>query len=343
MTKKQHYMTYAERLKLEALHNSAKWSVARIAATLGFCRQTIYNELKLGAYQHTVEWWEETRYSADKAQQLHAYAQTGKGRPEKIGHDHKTAAFLEEMILKERYSPAAALAAAKEAGCSTIISIGTLYNYIYKGMFQNITRKDLWEASKRKRKKAPEEKRIAHPALPSIEDRPKEINERTERGHWEMDLIIGCKGSRAVLLTLTERMTRKEINRKLPDRKALTIRQALNKIEDQTPDFKLQFKTITTDNGSEFLQYEEIKKSTSGKGSRFEVYYCHSFAAWEKGSNENHNRMIRRFFPKGTDFTEIDEARIAAVQDWMNNYPRKILNWKTPNQMCNTIAAAAAS
>ena len=342
MTKKQHYMTYAERLKLEVLYNNAKWPVSRIAATLGFCRQTIYNELKLGAYQHTVEWWDETRYSADKAQQLHEYAQTGKGRPEKIGNDHHTAEYIEKKVLDEHFSPAAALAAARQEGCMTVISVGTLYNYIRKRLFLRLREKDLPNKGARKKKRPEEPKRIAHPALPSIENRPKEINERSERGHWEMDLIVGCKGSRPVLLTLTERQTRREIIRKVPDRRAITIRTAIDQIEQLTPDFRLQFKTITTDNGSEFLQYEELRKSIHG-GTRFEVYYCHPFAAWEKGSNENHNRMIRRFFPKGTDFTEIDEARIADVQDWMNNYPRKILNWMTPNQMCNTIAAAAAS
>ena len=78
--------------------------------------------------------------------------------------------------------------------------------------------------------------------------------------------------------------------------------------------FQKKFRSITTDNGPEFLEYELLTRSIYG-GQRFQVYYCHSYAAWEKGSNENHNRMIRRFFPKGTDFSKITKKRIAELQD----------------------------
>lgn len=95
------------------------------------------------------------------------------------------------------------------------------------------------------------------------------------------------------------------------------------------PDFKERFKSITTDNGSEFLEYDQLVKSIHG-GKRFEVYYCHSYAAWEKGTNENHNRMIRRWFPKGTDFVKVTKRELQELQEWMNHYPRKILGWKSP-------------
>ena len=144
-----------------------------------------------------------------------------------------------------------------------------------------------------------------------------------------MDLIVGCRGSKAVLLTLTERRSREEIIMKLPDRKAETIRRAIDRLERRTPQFRQKFRSITTDNGSEFLQYEQLIRSVRG-GTRFHIYYCHSYAAWEKGSNENHNRMIRRFFPKGTNFDKVKPSEVRAVQDWMNHYPRKILRWKRP-------------
>ena len=331
MTKKQHYMTYSERLKLEALFNDARMSVAAIAKALGFCRQTIYSELKTGEYMHTYDYYDRKQYSADKAQQIHDYRQSGKGRPEKIGNDREYADFLEKTILEHKYSPAAALAAARKQGFKTTICVGTLYSYIDKGLFLKLTNRDLWEKSKRKAGSCPRQ-RIAHPKLPSIEDRPKEINERSERGHWEMDLVVGKANTRPVLLTLTERVTRWEYIMKLPDRKAATIRAALDRLEQETPDFGKHFKSITTDNGSEFLQYEKLQESIHG-GKRFDVYYCHSYAAWEKGSNENHNRMIRRWIPKGTDLGEITEEEIAATQKWMNGYPRKILNWHSPEEL----------
>lgn len=330
----QHYMTPAERIKLEALYNHAKMPVAQIARELGFSRQTIYNELKRGAYLYTRHAWDTVRYSSTKAQQIHDYAQTGKGRPLKIGNHHDYAAFLERKILRDKYSPATALAEARKAGFAISVCTATLYSYISKGVFLKLTDKDLWEKPRQKKKGERPERRVAHKKLPSIEQRPMEINQRLEYGHWEMDLIIGKAGSSYVLMTLTERLTRRVFIFKLPDHKAKTIRGVFDRLEHTMPDFREQFKSITTDNGPEFLEYDLLVKSIFG-GKRFDVFYCHSYSAWEKGSVENHNRMIRRFLPKGTDFTGIKTARIAEIQDWMNGYPRKILGWLSPQEAYN--------
>ena len=85
-------------------------------------------------------------------------------------------------------------------------------------------------------------------------------------------------------------------------------------------------------NGPEFLEYELLTQSIFG-GKRFEVYYCHSYSAWEKGTNENHNRLMRRFFPKGTDFTKVSQREVQAAADFLNHYPRKILGWKMPAEV----------
>lgn len=336
MMKKQHYMTHDERQKLEALYNNAKLSVAEIAKILGFCRQTIYNELKQGMVHQIKERHgmqvDIYEYSSDKAEQIHRYAQTAKGRPLKIGSDHAYAGYLENKIIKERYSPAAALAAARKEGYATTICVTTLYSYIDKKVFFSLDNKHLWIKSKKKQRTGQQERRIAHPKLPSITNRPEYINDRSELGHWEMDLIVGKAGTRPVLLTLTERVTRQELIFKLPNKKAATVCAVFDKLERKIPDFHEKFQSITTDNGPEFLVYENLQKSIHG-GKRFDIWYCHSYAAWEKGSNENHNRMIRRWFPKGTDFSKVTKKRVAEIQDWMNNYPRKILDWYTPNEM----------
>ncbi len=328
--RKQHYMTEQERHQLEAMRRN-KIPVREIARQLGFCERTIYYELRRGSYMHTCDFWDEKRYSAQKGQQTHNYNQTAKGRPLKIGCDHTYATYIEHKIIVDRYSPAAALAAAKRYNFQTHICVSTLYSYINKRVFLTLTNKHLWDKRRKKQKKDDTEKRIAHPKLPSIENRPAYIGQRSERGHWEMDLIIGKAETSPVLLTLTERYSRQELIFKLPDRKASTIRGVFDQLERQHKDFDQRFKTLTTDNGSEFMEYEKLCRSIHG-GSRFQGWYCHSYSAWEKGSVENHNRMIRRFFPKGTDFSKISKKRIAAVQDWMNNYPRKILQWQTPNE-----------
>ena len=331
MTKKQHYMTQRERDRLEAFLRAGK-GVSWIARELGFCRATIYNEIHRGTYMHTRDYWDEPRYSADKGQNIRERRARNKGRPLKIGHDVALSNFLEKRILHHGRSPAAALAEARKAGFTTSICVGTLYNYITMGLFITLTDADLLEKTTRKPRKKDKGPKVAHENLPSIEQRPDFIRRRLERGHWEMDLVVSCSGSTAALLTLTERVTREEIIIKIPNRKARTVRRALNRLERKTPSFREKFKSITTDNGSEFLEYDKLVRSVYG-GKRFDIYYCHSYAAWEKGTNENHNRMIRRFFPKGTDFSKVTNEQVAAVQDWMNDYPRKILGWKTPREL----------
>lgn len=332
---KQHYMTYPERIRLETMIRF-KVPVAQIARELGCCRQTIYNELKRGQYEcinnDHGQYRTETRYSADKGQQLHEKAIRNKGSDLKIGKDIAYADFLEERILKHRRSPAAALAEARAAGFTTSICKTTLYSYIDQGVFYALTSNDLWEKPNRRKRAEKPEPRVVHPQFPSIEIRPAHIGQRQDLGHWELDLVIGKRETAPALMVMTERITREIIIRKIPNKKSATIVAELDKIEKAMPDFRSRIQTITTDNGSEFLDYDGLRRSIYD-GERCEIYYCHSYASWEKGTIERNNRIIRRFFPKGTDFTRVTKKQVAAVQDWMNNYPRKILNWMTPNQM----------
>lgn len=331
MAKKQHYMTYPERIRLEMMLKY-KAPITQIARELGFCRQTIYNEIKRGSYEHEINGFLKIQYSADKGDDIHKKANRNKGREFKIGSDYAYANFLEEKMLRDKYSPAAALACAKTKGFKTSLSVGTIYNYITQGVFYAMTNNDLWEKPRRKKKSEKPESRIAHSKLPSIEDRPAHINERQDLGHWELDLVVGKKETSPVLMVMTERISREIIIRKIPNKRSASIVGELDNLEKAMPDFRSRIQTITTDNGSEFMDYEGLRRSIY-EGERCEIYYCHSYASWEKGTVERNNRIIRRFFPKGTDFTKVTKKQVAAVQDWMNNYPRKILDWKTPAEV----------
>ena len=133
---------------------------------------------------------------------------------------------------------------------------------------------------------------------------------------------------------MVERKEREPLLFKLPDKRAESVRQVFDTLERKMGKqrFREQFRTITTDNGPEFLEYEKLVESIHG-GERFRVYYCHSYSAWEKGSNENMNRMIRRWFPKGTDFSRVPKKEIAEFQDWLYHYPRKVSGWKSPAEL----------
>lgn len=338
----QHYMTEKERYQLEAYLRAGK-PKAWIAREMGFCRQTIYNEIRRGRYLHTVKWWDEWRYAAEVGQRNHDYNQTGKGRPIKLGNHHNYARRLEELMLgiqpdgtvdrRKRYSPYAALATTGKEGFPISVCTTTLYSYIEKGVFLHLTNKDLWQKWKRKKRGYRPIQRIAHAHLPSIENRPQVINDRAEPGHWEMDLVVGKRGSQAALLTMTERQSRREIIMKVPNRKATSIIAALLRVNTK------EIRSITTDNGSEFLYYGELTRLLHGRP----VYYCHSYAAWEKGTNEIHNRIVRRWYPKGTDFTQISQAELNDLAEWMNQYPRRILGGRTPKEVYHLAHALPGS
>lgn len=107
----------------------------------------------------------------------------------------------------------------------------------------------------------------------------------------------------------------------------------INKLEKQlgAETFKKLFKSITADGGSEFMDFERIENSSDGN-KRTALYFAHPYCASERGTNENHNRIFRRFYPKGTDFSGLNPALFTEVQKWMNDYPRKILTAQLPKK-----------
>lgn len=228
----------------------------------------------------------------------------------------------------------------------TEISEKTIYNYIDKGVFLRLERKNLPQQGKRKRKYDKVKAKPARaPKGESIENRPQEINDRETFGHWEMDCVEGKKKTKETLLVLSERLTRQEIIIKMPDKTATSVVKALNRLERKYGRrFPQIFKSITVDNGSEFADCAGIEKSIFGRGKRKRttVYYCHPYSAYERGTNENINKMIRRFLPKGTDFRQVSVEYVARVETWINNYPREILGFETSGALFEKYLAEAA-
>ena len=161
----------------------------------------------------------------------------------------------------------------------------------------------------------------------SINTRPEEIDKRLYFGHFELDTVIGKKnGKHECLMTLTERKTRYEIIFKLNGKTAEEVVNKFNKMKEfMKQNYNKIFKSITTDNGSEFSDFLSIIKDTKTK-----IYFCHPYCSGEKGTNEKHNSMIRYFIPKGSLIENYSYKDINKIAEWMNNYPRKILNYKTP-------------
>lgn len=332
------HLSQNDRIKMETMLNSGH-KVVEVAEYLHVHRSTIYREIKRGEYTHrNSDYTEETRYSSDLGQKNHDWNAQGKGRNIKIGNDRPLAEYIEGKIIEDKYSPEAALAAAAESGIefTTSISVRTLYRYIDKGIFLKLTNKDLPVKGKRKKhnKRVKVQKRAS--AGESIENRPDEVKDREIFGHWEMDTVKSKQGvTKSCMLVLTERKTRDEIIVKLPDQKAASVVEAIDRLERKWGDmFTKVFRSITVDNGVEFSDYEGLERSVLHEGEkRTFAFYCHPYSSWERGSNENNNRLIRRHIPKGEDFDEKQDRDIEYIENWINNYPRGIFGFKTSAQL----------
>jgi IS30 family transposase len=283
---------------------------------------------------------EQIRYCADTGQRVHDERTSNKGRPLKIGHDHKLAEHIERKIGKERYSPDAVIGEIRAKGLKFEVSIctKTLYNYIDSNVFLNITNKDLPVKKDGKKRKYRRTNAIALNNLKgrSIEERPKSIETREEPRHWEMDCVLG-KGT-ACMLVMTERTSRKELIFKLKAKKQEHVREVIDQLERKHKSrFNTMFRSITMDNGCEFLNQEAIEASCLGAGNKRTIcYYAHPYSAWERGSNEAANKLIRRFVPKGTNINELTLADIKRIEHWMNNYPRRMFGYRSASEIFAT-------
>lgn len=338
-SRKGKHVTERERYQIEILLKERLRPID-IANRLGRDRRTIERELSRGrvrllktdlTYQNT--------YCADTAQRKYLVSGQNKGPCLKISHDHRLAEHIENKIKNHKYSPDAVIGEIKnkELQFEASICTKTLYNYIDRGVFAGLTNKDL-PVKKNKKKRIHKQVKIAHKNLKgtSIEDRPESVDSREEYGDWEMDCVVGRReGKGPALLVLTERKTRQEIIRKMPFKTQECVIGALDTLEIELENgFSSMFRSITVDNGSEFLDFEGIERAVITPGlQRTKVYYAHPYSSWERGSNETANKLIRRFIPKGMDLAKITEAEIQRIEHWMNNYPRKIHGYKSANDM----------
>lgn len=340
MGKYYYHLTWDDRIKIEALLK-IKCSQSEIARILGVNRSTICRELKRGAYiRLDGQTYEEYQaYSPDIAERKYREHLEAKGPLLKIGKDHKLADRIEELIIAEKYSPEAALAQIEkereEKQYTVTICKATLYSYIASGLFRELSEENLPMRKKKKKGTGNRKQRSRAAAGDSIEKRPEEIAARETIGHWEMDTVKGKQGeSKKSLLVLTERKTRYEIIILLPDQKAESVVKAMDGLEIEWGDhFREVFQTITVDNGVEFSDCTGIENSKLVDGQRTKVYYCHPYSSYERGSNENQNRLIRRHIPKGTNFDDISEEEIARIEGWINNYPRRMFRHQSSAEL----------
>ena len=303
------------------------WSPYRIAKHLGRAYNTIKDEIARGTvylYHGKI-----ARYKANAGEQQYKENRQNSRRQYKRLEVSSFIGYVEEHFA-EGWSLDVCAGKALETGKfrrDQIVCTKTLYNYVDRGLI-GIKNIDLPEKLSRntKKEKVRKNKRILGD---SIELRPESVELREEFGHWEVDTVVGskCEGEPCTV-TFTERTTRKSIWIKADDHTADSVQAAIESVFSYFGDMaSVVFKTVTGDNGSEFAKLVELAE----QGAK--VYFTHPYSSWEKGTNECHNKLLRRFIPKGVSMTKYSAEDIAYMADWANMLPRKILGYRTPDEL----------
>ena len=325
------HLSKDDRITIQVMH-SIGCSNRAIARELNCSPSTIGYELKRGTvslYTGNVK-----RYKAAKGQMTYERHRRECGRKSLFLHRSRFINYVSHCFHKRGWSLDACVGYALAEGIfpkDQVVSTKTLYNYVNLGLM-DIKNIDLPEKVKRntKARRARANKRILGR---SIDDRSPRIDTRKDFGHWECDLVLGHKTKDDdVLLTLCERKTRCFFMIKIEDKTSASVMKAFDKLREfYGSKWNRIFKSITTDNGSEFADLSNLEQV-----SKTLVYYAHPYTSCDKGSVERHNGLIRRYIPKGDRMDKCSAEDIAKIEVWCNSLPRKILNYKTPEECFDT-------
>lgn len=328
-------ITYSERCKIEFMVKK-KYTMQEMSEELGRNKSIISREInrhcdRICDYNTGI--WKKV-YSAAKAQGRYEYSKKKAGRKSKLSRGLKQ--FIEDKILKEKWSPEEVAGYIKVNDINFEIqpSFQLIYYWIETGKL-NIKPTDLVHKAKLEKKEKEEKaEKLPKHKEKSIHNRPKEIDENKEFGHWELDCVEGKKDTKKTYMTLLERLTKKYIVIEMKEHTNKCVTEAINTLEEKYGEnFKKIFKTMTTDNGHEFLNYDNIERSKKDRRrKRTKVYYTDPYSSWQKGMNENCNGILRRFIPKGIDLNKITKEKLEEVLKKINGKPRKILGFMSAEQ-----------
>jgi IS30 family transposase len=202
----------------------------------------------------------------------------------------------------------------------------TIYQYIYRDKANGgkLYKKLIRACKKYKKRYGSYDRRGQLVNRISIDERPKIVDLKSRLGDWEGDTVIG-KGRKNAFVTMVERKTLYTVVQRIESKHAeITADALINSMQA----YKDMVITVTLDNGKEFAQHERIAKELDA-----DVYFAHPYSSWERGINENTNGLLRRYFPKGTDFMTLKDKEIQAVVDKLNHRPRKTRGFKTPHEL----------
>lgn len=315
------HLSAAERGKIELLHEQGQSALA-IGRVIGRHRTTVSREI---ARNRTRK-----GYKAETAQACYVERRRV-CRPRLRLAYTPLREFVVEKIAEEEWTPelvAGRLRSEYPDDPRMRVCTETIYQTIYANHHKLDYLTVFLPQARPKRRKRGQGKTRRGPSIPnrqSIHERPIVIEKREEIGHWEGDLVVG-KNQDGFIVTLVERHSRRTVATHVKTKHASTVAEAINQaMEDQPISW---VKSITFDNGTEFAGHQAI---THHLGA--DVYFADPYAAYQRGSNEQVNGLLRRYLPKGTSFKDLDPAKLERITDQLNNRPRKCLAYRTPNEV----------
>lgn len=345
------HLTPEDRISIEILH-TAGFNNAFIGAFVGKHRSNIKREID----KNVIEIWDinSTKspykekgqinikyYSSEKAQK-NAEENKFKNRKKCKLDRYKNLRWSVVALLKEKtldYSPDVIANLSKEGKIKDAeASIGT--NAIYRAVKERkygLTINDLPHGrgyfKKQKNNPHTQTKEISEKKKEiSIEVMPEEIKRKEVDTHFEGDSVVGvAKGRHQTLITLANPVSQFVFIRRSENKTGVATVNTLDKLEEEITNLNQIMTSILFDNGIEFSKFEDMMKSVKNKEEkRFQVYFTHPYASYERGCNENKNRMIRRYFKKGKLVEDLSDEDILNIARKINNMPRKALGYKTP-------------
>lgn len=321
--RKYHHLNLEEREKLYALKEKGI-SLREIAKQLGRTHTTLSRELKRNAKYGK-------QYIPCRAHEK--YLKRGRNQRFQAPLKNPLIYLYVRKCLRLKWAPEVIAGRLPIDYPGESICHETIYRYIYK---RNNKKKKLWRYLTLRRKKRMKkmgrtvrrDSRI--PNAVSIDRRPKVIDKRQTPGHWESDNMEGVKTDRTSVSVSVERVLRLTLLTKVAVKKASSKTSALTYRLGVYP--KRLRKTLTVDNGSENTNHQDIKIYLG-----MNIYFCHAYHSWEKGTVENTVGRVRRYIPKGVSIDKISEEQIQKIEDKINNTPRKCLGFLTPYEKKNKI------
>ena len=321
-------MNLEERIKIEINYCHNNKSLREIALLLGRNVSTISNEVK-GKDRHG-----RNKYEAYVAH-TRALKRRDKRKKKELLKCELIRNYVKTKMKEEDWSPEQIAIRLPIDHEGYTISYEAIYQYIYTTYKQEDLRTYLPRRRKTRMKKGLRkiQKLERLQSLPSIENRPKEVDKRKVLGHWEDDCIVS-RASKPRLKTVNERVSGVVFIQKMKDG---TMEESSKAVISRLKLIPSQYvKTLTRDRGAENMGYRQIEESLL-----LSCYFAHSYCSYERGSNENTNGLIRRYFPKGTDFSKISYEEIQKVEHLLNTRPRKRLGGLTPYEVFYNITGVA--